>query len=78
MGAGDGPGPLSGFRALEIVTPCCSAATTLNDLDYDWSEAFARVRIRVVNPAVIALDEPLRHAVEAVLGVPVRVVRRRI
>ncbi len=69
---------LNGFRDLAIVTPCCSAATTLNDLDYDWPQAFARVRIQATNPDVIALDEPVKHAVEAVLGVPVRVVRRRI
>ena len=33
----------SRFRHLEVTTPCCAYATSLNNLDYRWPAGFARL-----------------------------------
>lgn len=38
------------FRNLDVVMPCCSANTTLNDLDYRWPMGLARFMIEAWNP----------------------------
>jgi hypothetical protein len=62
------------FRELAVVTPCCEQSTTLNDLDYDWPQAFARVAIHAMNPNVRELAPDLTRALEQSLGLPIRVI----
>lgn len=38
------------FADLTIITPCCAAATSLNELDYHWPAGFARFELIVLNP----------------------------
>jgi hypothetical protein len=64
----------SDFVDLAVEAPCCGLATTLNDLRYDWPQAFARVSIHVMNPNVGELDRDLQHEVEGLLGVSTRVI----
>jgi hypothetical protein len=35
-----------GFGSLDVVTPCCKTATTLNDLAYRWTSGFSRFSLR--------------------------------
>lgn len=38
------------FSDLAVTTPCCSAATSLNDLGYEWPAGFASFEVAVLNP----------------------------
>ena len=38
------------FQDLSVVPPCCRTPMTLNDLDYDWPQGFARWWLRARNP----------------------------
>lgn len=64
-------------RALSVVTPCCGRATTLNDLDYNWPQGFACVAVTLMNPDC-DLEPDERKQVEAVFGLPVRVIWEHI
>src|SRR5438132_640313 len=37
------------FRLARYPLPCCGASVTLNDLEYDWPQAFGRFRWEVRN-----------------------------
>lgn len=39
------------FKQLAVMTPCCAAESTLNDLAYNWPQGFARWTLEVMNPA---------------------------
>lgn len=72
----------AGFTSLDLVTPCCQTATTLNALDYDWPMAFAKFEIAIWNGSRLwqsngdgLLDPASLTAVETVLGHPIRQVR---
>jgi hypothetical protein len=41
-----------GFRDLSIEMACCHAVTSLNDLEYDWPQGFARWRLEIMNAKV--------------------------
>jgi hypothetical protein len=41
----------SRFANLQVVTPCCAATSSLNDLDYDRPAGFASFRLSAGNPA---------------------------
>jgi hypothetical protein len=60
-------------RQLSVETPCCARATSLNDLDYDSPQGFACVAIELLNPGFDLEPEELQQ-VEAVLGVPLRII----
>ena len=66
------------FRELSVSMPCCGHHTTLNDLAYDWPQAFARISIEAMNPNVTELELRTKDAIEATLGVPVRIVWQHI
>lgn len=65
--------PERGFWPLDVVTPCCGTATTLNDLNYESAQGFASWALRAEDPER-DLDEHLLVDIEAALGHPVRVV----
>jgi len=59
---------------LDVVSPCCGAVVSLNDLDYDWPMGFARFEITVMNGSrpKYELDAEELGQVALLLGHPVR------
>lgn len=60
----------AGFVALELTTPCCGAATSLNDLANNTPQGFASWAITVRDPLadladwqVAQVEEPLGHRI---------------
>ena len=68
----------SDFVDLAVEAPCCGLATRLNDLRYDWRQAFARVSIHAMNPNVAELDRDLQLQVEGLLALSTRAIWRHI
>lgn len=64
-----------GFRLASVVLPCCGAAATLNEIRYDWPQAFGRFSCTMRNPRLADLPESSIKALETTLGGPVSVVR---
>jgi hypothetical protein len=64
-------------RDLSIETPCCHRMTSVNDLDYDEPQGFGCVAFELMNPSFDLEPEELQQ-VETALGVPVRVIWKRI
>jgi hypothetical protein len=64
-------------RELSVVTPCCSRATTLNELDYNRPQGMACVAISLMNPGFDLKPEE-RQQVEAALGLPVRIIWKHV
>lgn len=63
------------FADLAVTVPCCGAATSLNDLRYDWPAGFARFVLEATNPGVPELPDAALAELERRLGAPLRVVR---
>jgi hypothetical protein len=66
------------FSDLATTTLCCGQSSTLNDLDYDWPQGFARWRIDIMNPGVGRLPYETEQQLADPLGHPVRLVYTRI
>lgn len=64
-------------RDLSVVTPCCGRSTTLSDLDYDSPQGMACVAISLMNPGSDLEPNEVKQ-VEAMLGLPVRIIWRHI
>lgn len=64
----------SDLTDLDVVLPCCGAASNLNDLAYDWPLGFARFEIGILNGtrARYELDGSELRQVGQLLGHPVR------
>jgi hypothetical protein len=62
------------FDDLDVVTKCCKASISLNDMTYAPAAGFARFAIVVENAGVVALNQRQSGAVASALGVGVRVV----
>jgi hypothetical protein len=62
------------FDDLDIITKCCKAAISLNDMKYAPAAGFARFAIVVEDASATTLTDSQRAAVETALGVGVRVV----
>lgn len=59
------------FSDLVVNTPCCSAESSLNDLDYQWPAGFSQFMLEARNPNG-DLDDRQRGELEAILGCAVR------
>lgn len=66
------------FRLASYPLPCCGASVTLNDLEYDWPQAFGRFRWEVRNPDMGELTRENRRELERAAGVPLVFVRQRL
>jgi hypothetical protein len=66
------------FRLAHYRVPCCGASLTLNDLEYDWPQAFGRFRWEVRNPDRGELTKSNRMDLEVVAGVPLVFVRQHV
>lgn len=64
----------SDLTDLDVVLPCCGAASNLNDLAYDWPMGFARFEIGVLNGTRerYELDGSELRQVAQLLGHPLR------
>lgn len=67
-----------GFRLERYEAPCCGALLTLNELKYDWPQAFGRTSWTVQNADVGELDEMAREDLEAAAGTPLVVVYQHL
>ena len=64
----------SAFTNLNVVTPCCQSRTSLNDLNYNWAQGFARFVLQVRNPGISTLDKSVLSELEIILGCKLRVI----
>ena len=67
-----------GFRLTRYSVPCCGASVTLNDLEYDWPQAFGRFRWEVRNPDRGELTNSNRTDFEEAAGVSLVFVRQHV
>jgi hypothetical protein len=63
-----------GFDLLSLTMPCCGKQFTLNDLRYDWPQAFGLFGLRIRNANVGHLPNETVGQFAALLGGSVRVV----
>jgi hypothetical protein len=68
----------AGFRLEPLELPCCGARATLDELRYDWPQAFGRFDLSVGNPGVDAVSTDSLEQVSKAIGTSLRVIRRRI
>ncbi|MEM0897375.1 MAG: hypothetical protein AAGJ79_10865 [Verrucomicrobiota bacterium] len=68
----------NGFRLSEYAAPCCSASVRLDELRYDWPQAFARFGIDAMNPNIGELSDGQRRGFEQILGTPLRTIYQHI
>jgi len=74
----DQDGVAGGFRLDTYALPCCGVSATLNDLNYEWPQAFGRFRWEIRNPDIGDLTSADRAALAAAAGVQLVFVRRRL
>ena len=60
------------FHNLRVTTPCCSTATSLDRLDYEWPAGFARFVLEASNPNVSELPGQQMRALGRMLGCRLR------
>lgn len=63
-----------GFRLASYAMPCCNARLTLNDLDYDWDQAFGVVAVIGQNLNVGRLSPDQIGDAEQLMGTPLTIV----
>ncbi len=61
----------AGFSNLSVKTPCCGAASSLNELQYEWPAGFAQAIVEVHNPSGDVDDDQLK-SLEQILGCRLR------
>lgn len=64
----------SRFGCLDIVTPCCQAKTSLNNLNYHWPQGFARFSLEARNPNIPNLERGPMDELEQILGCKLRLI----
>ena len=62
----------SGFNDLVTRTRCCDVTTSLNDLNYQWPQGFARWWLEVMNPTTPPLSSDQVGKLGDALGHPGR------
>jgi len=67
-----------GFRLAPYALPCCGRTATLNELVYDWPQAFGRFQWKVTNPNIGVVSEADKSALEAAADFELVVVRQHI
>lgn len=68
----------TGFRLDSHPLPCCSASVSLNELAYDFHQAFGRFALCAMNPNSGEMSDDAVGKIEAVLGCKVSVVYQHI
>lgn len=67
-----------GFRLATYAAPCCGAAVTLHELDYDWPQGFGRFALEAMNPGVGTLQDRHKVELEQIFGTKLRVIHQHI
>ena len=67
-----------GYPLQNLAMPCCGARKTLNQLNYDWPQGFARCSVAALNPDIPDLTNEQMKAFESVLGCRVRKVLQHL
>ncbi|MCC6683339.1 MAG: hypothetical protein IT445_20780 [Phycisphaeraceae bacterium] len=67
-----------GFKLAAYTMPCCGKKSTLNELVYEWPQAFGRFAIDAMNPNIGKLDDKFKREFEDILGTKLRVVYQHI
>lgn len=67
-----------GFRLDSYAVPCCGDALTLNELEYDWPQAFGRTSWTVQNANIGEIDAASKVELEAATGTPLAVVHQHL
>ena len=67
-----------GFQLASWIVPCCGARCTLNDLVYEWPQAFGRFVLDVMNPNIGMLEDEHKREFEEILGTKLRVVYQHL
>lgn len=67
-----------GFRLASWTLTCCAARFTLNDLIYEWPQAFGRFVLEVMNPNIGRLEDDHKREFEGILGTKLRVVYQHL
>jgi hypothetical protein len=67
-----------GFILTAHEMPCCGTSATLNDLRYDWPQAFGTFALEVMNPNVAEPGPEVLRSLGSALGSPLRVVRQHL
>jgi hypothetical protein len=60
------------FADLGVTTPCCGAASSLNDLKYHGPQGFARFVLSAVEPNIFDLEDGQVRELEGLLGCKLR------
>jgi hypothetical protein len=66
-----------GFGLGDLVTPCCGKPSKLNELHYDWPQAFGCFSWNAANANIGALSEIAIAELERVAGVPLQLIYQR-
>ena len=69
-----GEAHISQFSNLEVLTPCCQTRLSLNNLDYNWPQGFARFILKATNPGIPNLERQAVDELERILGCKLRVI----
>lgn len=64
----------SGFANLDWVAPCCNRETSLNALNYQQPQGFARFSITATEPNLERIDDQVLRSLGEALGHEVRAV----
>lgn len=67
-----------GFRLGPLAMPCCGRSFTLDELRYEWPQAFGRFALTVGRIGADALSAAELAGFERELGCALRVVRQRL
>ena len=68
----------TGFRLDAYSVPCCSQSVALNQLVYQFHQAFGCFALSAMNPNIGKLSDDTVNRIEAALGCEVSVVYRHI
>ncbi len=68
----------NGFKLDKYKLPCCNVEHDLNELKYDWAQAFGRFALEAMNPNIGQLTKANVAEFEQILGSSLRVVYQHI
>jgi hypothetical protein len=67
-----------GFRLDSYGAPCCAKSVNLNELIYDWPQAFGRFGWTVQNPNIGELTDAAKLELEAAAGFGLMLIQQHV
>jgi len=67
-----------GFQLELCALPCCGSNAALNELIYDWPQAFGKFSCTIRNPKASSFSETEIDALTKIIGMPIILVRRHL